>query len=70
MKIVSPTFLFGENERSFMVFVLLHGPNYRSTAICPNCGAFLRYSQRDQNIYHEIRCPDCKRDFKVSTKEE
>lgn len=52
-----------------MVFVLIHGPKYRNTAICPNCGAFLRYSRRDQNVYHEIRCPDCKTIFEVPVKE-
>ena len=52
-----------------MVYVLLHGPNYRGTAICPECGAFLKYSRKDQDVYHEIRCPDCKTHFKVPVEE-
>ena len=52
-----------------MVCVLSHGPNYRGAATCPECGAFLRYSRKDQDVHHEIRCPDCKTYFKVPVEE-
>lgn len=48
---------------------LSHGPNYIGTATCPECGAFLRYSRKDQDICHEICCPDCKTYFKVPVEE-
>ena len=52
-----------------MVYVLSRGPNYRGTATCHECGAFLKYSRRDQSFHHEIRCTDCKTHFKVPVEE-
>lgn len=52
-----------------MIYVLSHGQNYIGTATCPNCGAFLKYSRRDQSFHHEIRCPDCRKYFRVPVEE-
>lgn len=52
-----------------MIYVLSHGPNYIGTATCPNCGAFLKYSRRDQSFHHEIRCPDCRKYFRAPVEE-
>lgn len=52
-----------------MVCVLSHDPNYSGTPTCHECGAFLSYSPEDQDVYHEIRCLDCKTYFIVPVEE-